>query len=778
MRKRSVSNLLVFLFIITIISSLTSAESFLFEASNDEVELSETFDEVLPSITSQEISLLKSSKVTTQSGSTDANQYIRFGQASTALNAPYISYAKSDENEITTFMYVEDGTSSTDAFFEYELEFEEGLKSEISGGIADDHIGATVNIFADEYLIIGSTVDTSSKDAELKLAHGAISDFLSEGEKKIYTIADKKYETELILVDSTNKEARLNINGKEINDLGEGEFQEFQQDVFIGVVKILASSGSQDVAKIFIGAKVIEIKDDDYTDSNFKKGLSVNMNSISSSHVQIKASVSGDEYSITNIKYRLTTTQEIYVGEGKKLSSFVEDGSLLGNFDITFEGMKDVSETNILFDPVGQNEYILKFINSDGNSYSLPLVDNSGTFKLGEDDKDLIVVEGSSTTDYNIEKNDYFILSSGSSKSDDTYVFTYDNIDTASNTLSFTHLGQGSKQVTYTDSTGIEGEGDLNIGSITAKIYIENTTDNTIVIDQNGDGSFSSSAMDAVTKGGAIIDLGSTNSISSPYQISLKTEASSLEESSSDENVVFQITDGTSLSIPTSFTGVNMLSGSNQYSGMTNYGSLFTLEDTTSSTPETLKIKYPTSQRFAEVYINVDASSQISTSTQTITTTTTCNNGILDAGEEAIDCGGSCDPCEQQTDMCSNGIQDITEEGIDCGGPCPNTCAEAFTTPLETLECPGGCVHIGEDEKVTCLNIGEAYEKFYCSDESALKELKKNHESCNFGYECKSQMCENSKCGKKVTIFTTVLNILLIVLLLVIIYSIFKIFKE
>lgn len=54
----------------------------------------------------------------------------------------------------------------------------------------------------------------------------------------------------------------------------------------------------------------------------------------------------------------------------------------------------------------------------------------------------------------------------------------------------------------------------------------------------------------------------------------------------------------------------------------------------------------------------------------------TCNNGVLDTGEEDVDCGGTCTPCP----TCDDGILNGDEAGIDCGGmncpDCPEeTCA-------------------------------------------------------------------------------------------------------
>lgn len=48
-----------------------------------------------------------------------------------------------------------------------------------------------------------------------------------------------------------------------------------------------------------------------------------------------------------------------------------------------------------------------------------------------------------------------------------------------------------------------------------------------------------------------------------------------------------------------------------------------------------------------------------------------CSNGVRDADESAIDCGGSCPPCNTESPQnCYNGFQDNGETDVDCGGPC------------------------------------------------------------------------------------------------------------
>jgi hypothetical protein len=71
-----------------------------------------------------------------------------------------------------------------------------------------------------------------------------------------------------------------------------------------------------------------------------------------------------------------------------------------------------------------------------------------------------------------------------------------------------------------------------------------------------------------------------------------------------------------------------------------------------------------------------------------------CDDGILNQDEEAVDCGGII--CEACPPGCANGVQDGDESGIDCGGSCPNQdcCANGFMDwDLGELgvDCSGNC---------------------------------------------------------------------------------------
>ncbi|MEM3373985.1 MAG: hypothetical protein QXE31_02070 [Candidatus Woesearchaeota archaeon] len=68
----------------------------------------------------------------------------------------------------------------------------------------------------------------------------------------------------------------------------------------------------------------------------------------------------------------------------------------------------------------------------------------------------------------------------------------------------------------------------------------------------------------------------------------------------------------------------------------------------------------------------------------------TCNDGILNQGEEKVDCGGPCEPCP----TCDDGILNQGEEKVDCGGPCQacENCYDGIKNQNEIFtDCGGLC---------------------------------------------------------------------------------------
>lgn len=51
-----------------------------------------------------------------------------------------------------------------------------------------------------------------------------------------------------------------------------------------------------------------------------------------------------------------------------------------------------------------------------------------------------------------------------------------------------------------------------------------------------------------------------------------------------------------------------------------------------------------------------------------------CSDGIMNQGEDGVDCGGPCNSCPS----CSDGVKNQGETGVDCGGPCMG-CPECYS---------------------------------------------------------------------------------------------------
>jgi hypothetical protein len=760
-----------------LICNVAYAEVLEYKAPSDNVELDEGFEDVLPVLDSTHLSLLKvSKKISTNQGTTEQTQYLRFGNAASALIDPVTKYTESDEGKVGSFIYIQDGHSATEAFFEYEAEFSSGLKSTISTSARlDSFDDITIKLFADDYTIVDSDINQNSEKVSLTLASSSVSDLIAEGETKIYTVDINKYEITAEAISSSPKSIRLRINGQETKTLEEDEYYSLSDDTVIGVKNILVSTGEvKDVATIFIGARIIEIEDT-YSDEEFNQGgLSINRESLSDSFVLIKGEMNSNVFILSSIKYRAAPATDLYIPKNKKLSEVIEDSSaLLGNWDIYHTGFTTVQTAPFGLNSKSNQEYELAFENQEGEKYYLPFLHS--TSGLGDASSDLYIKEAENSSHFLVAIGDYIVLSSGSSRNSRSYALKYNGIDTTNKIVTFDKLTSPSEQLSATYVTenmpaGTLGEGTLNLPSVSSKFYIQDATGNKLAIDLNGGGNFDGTSVDVITKGGAIIDLGTTNSISFPYTLEVTTESSAMEEASLDEAVGFQVTGGTEIGINhASFSNIVLKSDSGDYYGMTTYGAEFVLENVNNANPERLTVNYPNKQRFVDVKIEllkgVDAITSI-----TEKQTNNCNNNIMDGNETGIDCGGSCPECKQTP------IESSNETNKELGSNLSNNNPPASTQSQD--QCPNGCIYIDGDEKVICLSKGESINQLYCESVNKLLQQKRNGEPCNNNFECVSNKCEDSVCGKKHSNFSVVINVILILFLLLAVFILFSLFKE
>ena len=98
-------------------------------STSDLLEIIENLGDVRETLTEVDLDMLKGGQIVTDEGSTEYNQYLRFN--STHGN---VTFAEDERDRVGHYLTYIDGTQ----LFEWELEFEEGLESEINGNDLED----------------------------------------------------------------------------------------------------------------------------------------------------------------------------------------------------------------------------------------------------------------------------------------------------------------------------------------------------------------------------------------------------------------------------------------------------------------------------------------------------------------------------------------------------------------------------------------------------------------------------------------------------------------
>ena len=574
-----------------------SGDSFEIGDGSDLLELNENIGDVQESITDLELDGLKGGIITTNEGTTEFNQYLRFRQRNSAgtntlPSAPVVNFTVNDAptDEVGDWMFIPEGSAANTSFFEYEVEFEDGLESEVVSKKLDDFEDEELVMLGTTYTIVDTNINTASASPSvtLEMLGGSVFDILEEGEEKTYNVNGKEYKVEVMIIeDSTPATVTFNINGEVTSQMTDGETEILKDGTLIGISDIILNeageAGSGDIVELYIGATKVQFKDDNWTNSEndditnlgYEQGVEIDEESIEDAYVQIRGNALNtvtDKFEITSIRYRLTADalpgyKDLYVAPGHGVREFLDEpqGMLGTTWDIRYEGLDDTGVSMVKLDPRGDDEYTLEFENTAGTVYQIPYVTNEGgTFKFGDNDKDLVFIEGNYTegrnlhttgsnpvnsaehnyTEFNVGILDYFVLSDtnknlrattgdaiasprqggfedqifgGLDDTSKTHIVRYNSIDTSDSTLSFDEEGSGTKEFTYetihdATSGAILGKARLIFGGNTYIAYVANVTaagnDNPLAIDMDGDGDVDRTEIRVTVNGGGIVDLG------------------------------------------------------------------------------------------------------------------------------------------------------------------------------------------------------------------------------------------------------------------------------
>ncbi|RMD58217.1 hypothetical protein D6825_01520 [Candidatus Woesearchaeota archaeon] len=471
-------------------------------STSDLLEIGEPLGDVRETLTEVDLDMLKGGQVVTDQGSTEFNQYLRF------LNNPSagsVQFAEDERDRVGHYLFWDDGQ----LVFQWELEFEEGLESEVKGNDLKDLEDEDLTILGQPFVIVdtdlsigtsgNTTQDAATPDLTVELIGGAVSAVLGENDKETYVVDGKEYEVEVLVISETSAggegSVKFRINGEITDELEDGETDVLADGTQIGIRDILATGKDiqKSIVQFYLGAYKVEFRDTNTSDAAFvAAGAQVNEETIEDSFVQIKgqfqgsvvrtpagtgSDLTGSEFEVQNIQYNLTADAvlgDMYVAPGTGVRAQLDEpeGMLTPNWDIRYEGLMDTGVTNVRLDAAGDDEYDLEFTNQEGIFFDVPYMSNEvgndaikaglSSLKFGDNDDDLwftemngpdaaltnaVTLSGTNPDAFMIGDDDFFLVSNCAHPDFDT---TTDNT-CFSHVLRYDSLDRTNRQLTFTD---------------------------------------------------------------------------------------------------------------------------------------------------------------------------------------------------------------------------------------------------------------------------------------------------------------------------------------
>ncbi len=410
-------------------------------STSDLLEINEPIGDVRETFTEVDLDMLKGGQIVTDEGSTEFNQYLRFPTPSEVV-IPHttVTFAEDERDRVGHYLFFNDG----EVMFQWELEFEEGLESEIEIDDLVDLEDEDITILGQPFVIVDSDVTNKSNvfntvsaggspDLTIEFIGGAVSAVLGENDKETYVVDGKEYEVEVLVISETSNQGegsvKFRINGEITDELEDGETDVLADGTQIGIRDILATGKDiqKSIVQFYLGAYKVEFRDDNTSDQVFNTaGTQVNEETIEDSAVLIRAqftkaspridSLTGSEFEIQNLKYNLTADAvlgDMYIppGTGTREQLDEPEGMLTPNWDIRYEGLMDTGVTLVRIDAAGDDEYDLEYTNQEGIFFDFPVHSNEqgntmqadgdvltagavvASFKFGDDDDDLWFTE-------------------------------------------------------------------------------------------------------------------------------------------------------------------------------------------------------------------------------------------------------------------------------------------------------------------------------------------------------------------------------------------------
>ena len=470
----------------TVEEETDNSEVFQIKKPENMLESSEPMSNVIETITENEFSLLASDQVRTERGTFAYEQFINLGPSG-YTTFDYEDDIPNDPEDIPKSVMV-----FNDTIYEYQLVFSTSLESEIDTSansyVLKDLEDKKIDILGNEYTII-STTHESKDSVAIDLLGGSLEDTMQEYQTKTYDMDGVSYEIKVIAVTYTNDKLKtmLEVNGERTDNLEVGETYTLSDGTEVGIKELLENEGQEaaggDLVTFYIGAKKITLADSNITDDSYDGEYQIDDDDVEDTAVKITGIdpglSEGEIFKIESISVKFTPTDVHYLADDVHLSEIIEEKGQLftSSFDISFEGFDesayDLQEVSL--EPVGDDEYVLKFKNKLDQDLEVPLFYQT-LDRLGDTEDTLHVVEGVPIT-----TDDYFIVTSdghaGVPDADGyTHLVRYEGQNSESDYLEFTDMATGEAiEVAYDD------------GATSAKRILKNIAYAVQIHDTSGD---------------------------------------------------------------------------------------------------------------------------------------------------------------------------------------------------------------------------------------------------------------------------------------------------
>jgi hypothetical protein len=510
----------------------------------------------------------------------------------------------------------------------------------------------------------------------LRFVGGTFSDILYEGDKKTFVVDGKEHIIEVVIVDDTQHEVTLSVDGKMLNKLEEGDFSLASGvDLAVGDVYLQESADGKDFIRLFVGARSIELKDD-ASDTSFATSVKVNGKAFGEGLVKIRGQDDGSGYIITSISYRVTpegeTGGDVYVAPDDLVSEVLDEPAvLLGSIDFKYKGLDQPGSSELIFDPSGNSQYDLLFTNNQDHAYTVGLVRNAGGLEISDDGDTLHFLETASSSTFSVDTGDYLVLTDDNDHSGVTHIVRYQSIDMTGKNVQFDDDAEGSKTITYSGTEGSDASGELIVSGNTYRVFIGGAPDYNLAVDLDGDGSVDGSEAKIVVKGGGIVDLGSSETPGADFDMTLTTEGGQFDESHTNEVITLSMVKGGStidmaLNIQSS---LSIETDNDKTKAMSDYGVYIEKDN---GNPDRMEIRYPLSQSLGVVTL---AFASLSSGALTVEEKR-CGNEHCDADEGYMNCPDDCVKTELKEEQPALVVKNICGDGVctEDASSCPQDC--------------------------------------------------------------------------------------------------------